>query len=147
MFAPVFAGDFDGDVWVSFALANEPFLLLGCEGVALAEVLTGFRGEAGEAVFLIGVPPVFEGARGIATAVVVGPRFGGGASECVCECEAFFETLGEVRDGAVADESALFLWGDGFVWHAGGLVPRRHLRKCWVMCDGSFWEWCRVSLV
>ena len=93
------------DAGVAFALSDEPFLLLWYEGVTLARVLS----EAGESVLLIGVPPVFEGARGITTTVIAGPRFGRGALECVYQGEAFFEALGEVSDGAVADESALFL--------------------------------------
>ena len=121
---PTLVGNFDGDVWVGFALGDDPFLLLEGESVALTEVLTRALGECGEAVFLIGVPPVFKGACGIATPVIVGPGFVGGSLKGVCEGETFFEASGEVRDGAVADECALFLWGDGWVvWHAGRCIP------------------------
>ena len=109
LFEPALVGDFDGDAGVGFALSDKPFLLLWCEGVTLPKVLARVLSEAGESVLLIGVPPVFEGARGITTTVIAGPRFGRGALECVCQGEAFFEALSEVRDGAVADESTLFL--------------------------------------
>ena len=96
----------------------------------MAEVLTWVLGEDGEAVFLIGVPPVFEGACGVVTPVIAGPGFGGGSFEGGCEGEAFFEALGEVRDGAVADEGALFLWGDGRgVWHVGRCIPTEAFAK------------------
>ncbi len=56
--------------------------------------------------------------------MIAGPGFGRGSLECVCEGETFFEAFGEVRDGAVADEGALFLRGDGrVVRHAERCIP------------------------
>lgn len=123
---PTPVGDFDGDLWVSFALFDEPVLLFVGKTAFLDEALHGFC-ESVEATLLIGIPPVFEGADGKACACGVGPWARGSIPDRFCQGETIALLLLDVTNSAVTDERALFLWCDlVMIGHAGDLSPRRH---------------------
>jgi hypothetical protein len=71
---PSLVGDFDGDLGVVFALFDEPSLLGFCETSFGGDAFLGTFSKGFEAAFLVGIPPVFEGAHGVVFAgMAIGP--------------------------------------------------------------------------
>lgn len=135
---PALVSDFDGHIGISFALSDEPLLLLTCDAATLAKVLARLLSQGCKAVLLVMIPPVFKGAQRITATMIARPSKGGSPPECICKGGTFFKALSDVRDDAVADQGALFLWSNGvLVWHAGRCIPTASFEKV-KGCVGSF---------
>ena len=78
---PVSIENFQRDMWILQDLFGEPSSGAGIEPAAGSLIATRQRQQRVEAALLVGVPPIFQGARFVEVALLVGPRQQGGLAQ------------------------------------------------------------------